>query len=436
MDYKTIVALDNDPEKLEALYQRNPATFLDALPEALVERPGSLLLRAWAERLLAEPPSEDVKPEPAPGRGPAPIPVADSAADPAVKPRDWVPWMIWGGICGVLMLLTVAMSISHSMGRTKGAGVLAIISTVPTAAYCLLILRWRGWPRNRTALVLGLLVLVFGYSYWLPLHGSLEKWILAGHHFEGTLFFLIGMCFVGERCLSVEDWKGYVRFTGDAFAFFLVSFGPFLLVSLIGSVLYAPLFREVTGPAFQLGLAAGVTGMFMATWAALQFRSWSLASRIFQLLTPMVVLLLVGFALARLGNGNQYGHVAESRIFMLAVFAVLCLAIFTVIGLARKQNRFIEYSLLAMVVLILLLGAPMLSRVLDASFSRRIDPKDLEVSGICLLWFVHLAAIVVGLFAKLLGRISMATVESITVFALPVYGAWLLFMAFVMPWLF
>jgi len=406
----TLLSRRTEPEALETLHHDDPATFRAALPEALAERPDDLVLRAWAARL-----------------GLAPQP------DQAREARR----AAWGS--ALLLALATALAVRLS---ALGSGPEWAYPRFAPALALLAPALWlaRGAAQRHLAvLAAGVAAASLLTAALLP--GETDSVVMALLHLPVLGWAALGVVHTGGRWRDPAARLDFLRGNGE-----LLILGSLLaLGGLVFSGLTLALFSQLL-PGVEEWYAENIG---VAGAAALPLAAMVLHDRVFRRRTGIPAVLARVFAplfllmsLAYLGAALAGGKDPFTHRELLIVLNGLLLVVLgmTVLSVAERGSRarpglqdVVHTGLLGVT---LLLDGLALSSILFRLAEFGATPNRVVVLGANLLILGHLATLAWSHLGFLRGRLPLGAVQRAATAFLPLYVAWALVVAFLLPLLF
>jgi hypothetical protein len=403
-----ILQLLDDPQGLEALYRQDPEAFRESLDEASRVQPDSMTLRVWRARLEFR----------EPGRGAA-----------------------WRSKLGITIVIAVvfgalirfpALRLGQEWYYPRFAPSLAIMAL---AAYF-----WIE-RRDRRSLIAGLGLALAAIAYVRALPAYSDSVVMALIHLPIVFWFFLGLVFMGGSWREADSRVRFVRYNGE-----LVVLGS--LVALGGIV-----FSGVTIALFKLvaekpedwylenvaifGAAAiPVAGTYL--YDVVFNRRTGIAAVLARIFSPLFLLMAVIYLIvAFVGGKNPF----IDRDFLITVnglmLLVLGISVFSIVERTEKSRaQLIDFINFALVVVTLVIDVIALSAILFRIASFGFTPNRVTVLGANLVIFAHLAWICWTYVALLRRRVEFAAMRHVVGSYLPVYGAWAVLVAFLLPVIF
>lgn len=405
MDIEQILNLLKDPEALERLHRQAPASFRQALPDALARRPDDLLLRAWAARLE-----------------PAARPVTYTGVAPAIAIA----------LGAALMVRLPALWLAEDWYYPRFAPQVVLM------ALCLYF--WRG-RQDRRLLWGGLaLALLTGVHAGL-LPGASDAVVMALIHLPLLWWALLGVAFTAPSWRDTTARMQFLRYNGELLVLgSLVALGGGVFSGL--SVGLFELLRPGAGEwyAENIGVMGAAALPVAATWLydAVFRRHTGIAPVLARIFAPLFLAMVVVYlAVAGVSGGNPF----VDRDFLIAVnglmVVVLGMAILTVAERGDEPaGSWADRTILALLGATLVLDLLALGAVLFRLGSFGPTPNRVVVLGANLVILVHLLALARAQRRHLRGALELAGLRQAAAGYLPVYVVWAALVVFLLPVLF
>lgn len=412
IDSETIIAAIVDPARLEALYRRDRRAFRKAFEDAWPEVEGSLLAKAWRERLR-------------PDREPA----------FSLQRSEWTFVAVAILFAGSLLKLPEWFGIGEQdfYPRNLSFSVLPLL-----AAY----FAWKnrlGWKECLWLFVP--VVVAATHINLLPRDPDSDTLTLACIHLPLLLWGLLGFAFSGRPFSAVERRVAYLRFNGDlivmsavlaiASAIFSgITIGLFSLIGLDIGNLYGKWVIVYGAPGIPI-----VATLLVRNNPQLVGRVSPIVARIF---TPLVGLMLLAFLIAMAVQGKDpYRDREFLLIFNILLIGVMAIVLFSVGEATRGASSRLNLMLLfILAVLAALNNAIALSAIAYRLFEFGWTPNRIAVLGGNVLIMAHLLTVSYALLQLLRNCAGQDAVDRVIGRYLPVYLAWTAVVVFLLPHVF
>lgn len=407
-----IIAAIADPARLEALYRSDRRAFRKAFEDAWPEVEGSLLAKAWRERLR---------------------PDRESAF--SLQRAEWIFVAVAILIAGTILKLPEWFGIGEQdfYPRNLSFSVLPLL-----AAY----FAWKNGLGWKECLWLFVPVVVAAiHINLLPRDPDSDTLTLACIHLPLLLWGLLGFAFSGRPFSAVERRVAYLRFNGDlivmsavlaiASAIFSgITIGLFSLIGLDISTLYGKWVIVYGAPGIPI-----VATLLVRNNPQLVGRVSPIVARIF---TPLVGLMLLAFLIAMAVQGKDpYRDREFLLIFNILLIGVMAIVLFSVGEATRSASSRLNLMLLfILAALAALNNAIALSAIAYRLFEFGWTPNRIAVLGGNVLIMAHLLTVSYALLQLLRNRAGQDAVDRVIGRYLPVYLAWTAVVVFVLPHVF
>jgi len=413
-----ILANVDRPERLEARYRAEPEAFAAALRSACSERPDSLVLQVWQQRLFFQVPEDATRS----GAPPLAFVVALCAAlGPLVKLPDYspVPEAWWYPRFAVS--LVVLALIAYFLRRPSAQSI-------------------RSW-------VLGAAAAAFAYVGLLPpgptaaINEYGDSVVMALIHLPLLAISLAGISFASRDWRGLEPRMGFLRYGGELVVLTsLILLGGMVLSGL--TIALFSLLKVDIGSWYMrwVGVwgacAAPVVGTYL--YESVFGGRIALAKMLAQVFSPLFLILVAIYLGAMIALGKSPYQEREFLIvFNGLLLLVLGLTVFSLTerGSAEKvgSQDLVNVLLLGITLLIDVVA---LSAILFRLGAYGLTPNRVVVLGSNLLVFAHLLSLLRAYLAVVRGRAGFASMTPAIAGYLPAYSAWAAFVVFVLPPLF
>jgi len=408
------------PERLEARYRAEPEAFASALQSACAERPDSIVLRVWQQRLLFR--------------------AVDDAPSSEVPS---LPFVV--GLCAILALLV----------KLPELGVVPVLWWYPRFVPSLIVLTLIAYFLRRPSAreirpwVLAAAGATFAYVALLPPWPSAtaarprypDSVIMAVIHLPLLAISLAGISFAGRGWRELEPRMGFLRYGGELVVLAsLIGLGGIVLsgftIALFSllEVDVAEVYMSWVG--VSGACAAPVIGTYL--YESVFGGRLALARMLAQVFSPLFLILVAIYLGTMVALGKSPYQEREFLIvFNGLLLLVLGLTVFSLTERGRADTvgtqDFVNVLLLGITLLI---DAVALSAILFRLGAYGLTPNRVVVLGSNLLVFVHLVTLMRAYLAVLRGRSGFARMVPAIVGYLPAYTAWAAFVVFLLPLLF
>ncbi len=273
--------------------------------------------------------------------------------------------------------------------------------------------------------------------------------LLAVTHVNVALWLVVGVAYVGGDWASGRARMDFIRFTGEWFVYLvLIALGGGVLVALTMGVFSAvgvdaaPFVEEWLLPC---GIAGAVV---IAGWLveAKQSVIENIAPVLTRVFTPLFTALLVAFIVVALLQGSLTNPVDGVRVFgqrdLLIIFDIVLLVVLGLLlySLSARDPLapagWFERLQLLLVVAALIVDLIVLVAMVTRIGSYGASPNKLASLGLNLILLANLAGAAWLQLGFLRRRVPFARLEAWQTSYLPVYLAWTVVVATVMPVLF
>jgi hypothetical protein len=406
------------PERLEARYRAEPEAFAAALRGACAERPGSLVLQVWRQRLFFQE-----------------LHGAPRSGAPSL------PFVI--GLCGALGLLVKLPDYSpvpDTWWYPRFAVPLVVLALI---AY---FLRKPG-ARQLRPWVAGAAAVAFAYVALLPPWPASvgddpgdhpDSVIMAYIHLPLLVISLAGISFAGPGWRRLEPRMDFLRYGGEL----VVLTALILLGGIVLSGLTIALFRALDVDVADVYLrwagicgacAAPVVGTYL--YESVFGGRLALARVLAQVFSPLFLLLVAIYLVAMVAVGKSP---YQERDFLIVFNGLLLLVLgLTVFSLTERGNADAvgarDHVNVLLVGITLLIDVVALSAILFRLGAYGFTPNRIVVLGSNLLVFGHLVTLMRSYLGVVRGRSGFASMTPSIAGYLPAYTAWGAFVVFLLP---
>ncbi|QPL05186.1 MULTISPECIES: permease prefix domain 1-containing protein [Actinomyces] len=273
----------------------------------------------------------------------------------------------------------------------------------------------------------------------LPLDDQSQSLLLTTVHLPVALLLLTGAAYLGGRWLRVEAWMDWLRFLGESVIYYvLIAMAGGALVALLGAAFLTVWDYSVLDTALNWVIPVCAAGaVLVVAWLVTLKRSAieNMAPVLTAVLTPFLTLALLGFLLVVVISGGPRNVERGTLIgFDLLLVVVAAIVLFTVSARAPEAHAgLLERMHLAMILAALAVDLIMLWAMSERLLVWGATPNKVSALGLNLLLLLHLAGSAwhyVGVIHR--SRTSLA-LERWQCLAVPVFSAWCLVVALVLP---
>jgi hypothetical protein len=402
------------PERLEARYRADPEGFATALQRACAERPDSLVLQVWRQRLFF-------------------VPLEEAARSGAPS----LPFVI--ALCGLLGLLVKLPDYSP----------VPELWWYPRFAVPLVVLALIAYFLRRPAAqpirlwVLGAAAASFAYVALLPPWPASagdppDSFIMAALHLPLLAISLAGISFAGRDWRRLEPRMDFLRYGGEL----VVLTALILLGGMVLSGLTIALFSLLEAGIEDwymrwVGIcgacAAPVVGTYL--YESVFGGRLALARMLAQVFSPLFLILVVIYlgAMVALGKSPY-----QEREFLIVFNGLLLLVLgLTVFSLTERRSADTvgpqDYANVLLVLVTLAIDVVALSAILFRLGAYGFTPNRVVVLGSNLLVFGHLVMLTRSYVAVVWRGREFASMAPAIAGYLPAYTAWGAFVVFLLP---
>lgn len=396
----------DDPEELEALYQRDRESFRDSFEEVSRAAQDSATLRVWGARLGYRKP-----------RGVA-------------RRRLW--YAIGIGLCVGALVRIPALWLGEEWYYPRLAPSWVILAL---AAYF-----WLE-KRDRGQLIAGLVLAAIVIAYTALLPGYTDSVVMALVHLPILFWAFLGFVFTGASWRDPEPRIRYLRYNGELL----------ILASLVG--LGGIVFSGITVALFELvsenfadlyfqnvgvvgAVAVPVAGTYL--YDVVFERRTGIASVLARVFAPLFLVMSSTYlVVAFLGGQNPF----VDRSFLITFNGLLLVVLgMTVFSIAERGEEievgWVDYVNVALLVVTLVIDLIALSAILFRLSSYGLTPNRVVVLGANLVIMTHLAWTCRAYIGLIRGKSGAGGVRQAVVGYLPVYAGWAALVSFVLPLVF
>lgn len=306
-----------------------------------------------------------------------------------------------------------------------------------------LAIRSRAWhsPAGRGGLIALAAVGVVGAVVVnvLPLEDQSQSLLLTTVHLPVAMLLLTGAAYLGGRWMRVEAWMDWLRFLGESVIYYvLIAMAGGALVTLLSFAFLTVWDISVLEDVLSWIIPVCAAGtVLVVAWLVTLKRSAmeNMAPVLTAVLTPFLTLALLGFLLVVVMSGGPRNVGRDTLIgFDLLLVVVAAIVLFTVSARAPEARAgLLERMHLAMILTALAVDLIMLWAMSERLLVWGATPNKVAALGLNLLLLLHLAGSAwhyVGVVHH--ARTSLA-LERWQCLAVPVFSAWCLVVALVLP---
>jgi len=307
------------------------------------------------------------------------------------------------------------------------------------------LIAWFAWKNklslNKTAFIIGSILLAVFYINFLPQGTTSDTLILSCLHLPIILWSLLGFAFVGEAGNQVDKRLGFLKYNGDLLvmtALIVIAAG---ILSAITNGLFSLIGINIEKFYFQYiiigGLpAAPILGTYLTqTNPQLVGKVSPVIARIF---SPIVLVMLVIYLVAIIYSGKDPYNDREFLLLFNALLAgVMAIIFFSVAESSKKERNVAEtYILLLLSIVTILVNGIALSAILFRISAWGFTPNRTAILGSNVLMLGNLLLVTAQLFKMLSKKTDIDGVGKAISRYLPLYFAWAVIVTFLFPVLF
>lgn len=402
----------HEPKELETLYRKNQTAFHKAFHALYPQIADETSAQIWFERLNYQ-----------------------QASLNWIEKKDLIFILVTSFLAAVLLKLPQLMKWDFLVFYTRNLA----LSIMPVLAFFFM---WKNSFSIKKAL-LPILVFITAALYinLLPRTLTSDTINLACLHLPLLLWMMIGFSFVGKDVKNNQMRMQYLRFNGDLVVIGAVLVLAGILFSGITIGLFSIIDRRmadfyVENIALWGGTGIPILGTYIAyTHPQIINKISPLIAKIF---TPIVLVMVTSFLISMVVIGkNPYNDREALMIFNLLLIGVMAIILFSLSEATKsgtqKINMIILCTLAIVTALINIIALSAISfRLLEFGWT----PNRVAVLGGNILIFIHLLLVTSRIFKSIKHPDKLAHIENSIAAYLPVYGAWTLFIVFMLPMLF
>ncbi|MDP9026553.1 MAG: permease prefix domain 1-containing protein [Actinomycetota bacterium] len=284
-----------------------------------------------------------------------------------------------------------------------------------------------------TVAVLAVVVNVFPFS------PDSQTGVLVGIHLPVVLWFVVGAAYLGGEWMSSSRRMDFVRFTGEwAIYYVLIALGGGVLMALTSLVLAPIVPGRALGDVYLWVIPSGAAAaLIVAAWLVEAKKSVieNIAPVLTAIFTPLFAVMLlvavVGYLIVGVGHSFNRDLLIGFDALLIVVLALVLYGIS-----ARDSLRPVGVTdalrlvtLVAAVLLDLLVLGSVLGRIGDYGFT----PNRVTVLAVNLILLVNLAGTAWLTARAIAARTAAVKIDRWQTGYLPVFGAWGLVAAIVLP---
>ncbi|MDF2193746.1 hypothetical protein [Paraflavitalea sp. CAU 1676] len=349
--------------------------------------------------------------------------------------RDLLFVVIASLIAALIAKLPAIFSLDEEQYYMRNAGFIVLPALIA----------WFAWKNklslNKTAFIIGSMLLAVFYINFLPQRSSSDTLILSCLHLPIILWSLLGFAFVGEAGNQVDKRLGFLKYNGDLLvmtALIVIAAG---ILSAITNGLFSLIGINIEKFYFQYiiigGLpAAPILGTYLTqTNPQLVGKVSPVIARIF---SPIVLVMLVIYLVAIIYSGKDPYNDREFLLLFNALLAgVMAIIFFSVAESSKKERNVAEtYILLLLSIVTILVNGIALSAILFRISAWGFTPNRTAVLGSNVLMLGNLLLVTAQLFKMLSRKTDIDGVGKAISRYLPLYFAWAVIVTFLFPVLF
>ncbi len=402
-----------NPENLEQLYRHNPKEFEKVFIEIYPEVAGNQLARFWYIRLKNKRETEF-----------------------NLSLKDTFPVIVSCLIVIAILLLPKIIGFNADNYRFYEKHV-ALIAIFGITIYTILSKTSIGL--RRTLFTIG--AFIFSAIYINTLPSSSSSSMLVYLHLPVLLWFVFGIAFTNFDFYNYEKRIEFIKYNGDlAVVYGLIAIaGAILTAFTIG--LFSAIGINIENYYFEIIVIPGIASAPVVCAYLIKkfdFLSNRIASIIANIFTPLILITLFIYLIIILIKGsNPFINRDFLIVFNGMLVGVVALIIFSITeridSFAKQYYSFIFFALTAIALVI---DAIALSAIIFRITEYGLTPNRLAVVGTNLLFLLHILLVLTNLIKTIQKKQKLVVIEHTTAKFFPIYGLWLIFIIFILPFLF
>ena len=402
----------HNPKELESLYRKNQVAFQKAFNALYPQIAEEKFAQVWYERLNYQ--QENIQ---------------------WIERKDLLFILISSFIAAVILKLPQLMKWDLPIFYTRNLA----LSIMPVLA---IFFMWKNsFSFKRAILPMAIVFAATVYINLLPKTLTSDSINLVCIHLPLMLWMIIGFSFTGNDIRNNQLRMNYLRFNGD----FVVISAVLVLAGILFSGITIGLFTMidrriadfyVENIALWGGAGIPILGTYIAyTHPQIINKISPLIAKIF---TPIVLIMATSFLVSMVVIGkNPYNDREALMMFNLLLIGVMAIILFSVSEATKngtqKINLIILFALAVVTALINIIALSAISfRLLEFGWT----PNRVAVLGGNVIIFIHLLLVTLSLFKSIRKQGELSTIEKSIAGYLPMYGAWTIFVIFILPLLF
>ena len=406
---KIIECIDN-PSELERLYRSHPKTFEQWFDDAALKYQGSETIKVWGARLSYQPPSEKGS-----KRNLILVVFLSMLSGMLVKlpefiniPEDW----FYLRFTPIIMIGALAIYFAKKLDSNK--------------------IKWVLLGSFAAAIVIGCLY---------PYYSRSASLTMSQIHLPLVLLSFLAIAFMGNEWRQAEAKLKYIRYIGEVVIYTTL----ILLGGIVLTLLTLGLFRlidiNIDRWYFNYVVVFGlVASPIVATYLydSVLGRKSKLATLISNVFSPLFLVTVFAYLIVVLYLGKS-PYTDRDFLIMFNGLLVIVWAI-TVFSIAGKnesnRSKLPDVVNVALISVTLVINAIALSAIVFRLSEYGITVNRIVVAGENLLIFIHLLLILKAYIKYIRANGALESLNKSVADYLPVYSAWSLFVAVILPLLF
>lgn len=415
-----IIAASGSPRELEVLYRRDPQAFRDALAGAIAESPGSVLLRAWQERLFFD---------------------SDSSVVAPTTTKDWHARDVV-----LVLLLTLAAGLAEKLpmffpALSEDRFYPRNLALIPLAALILYFCAERELSPRRALPFLAAVAIAFVFINLLPEVKDSATLILACIHLPCFLWSMLGLAYVGGDWKNRERRIDYIRYNGELviYSAILLLGGMVLtgvtigLFSLIKLQIHEWYMRNIV--IYGTVAAPLVASLLIEKVVGAKLKVAPIVARIFiPLFFLSILVFLFVLAATRESPFTDRDSLLTYNLLLLLILALCLLSVSS--RPLNEEGRFFRYLNLALMIVTLAVDLVALTAVAVRFSWFGFSINRFAVLAGNLLVLVHLGGSAFQYWRYIRNQQAAGAVTKWMFGYLPVYTAWTILIGFLFPLIF
>lgn len=403
---KIIECIDN-PKELERLYRSHPKTFGQWFDDAALKYQGSETIKVWSARLSYQPPSEKGS-----KRNLILVVFLSMLSGILIKLPEFIhisenwfyPWFT-----PIIMIGALAIYFAHRLDSNK--------------------IKWVLLGSFAAAIVIGC---------FYPYYSRSASLTMSQIHLPLVLLSLLAIAFMGNEWRQAEAKLKYIRYIGEIVIYTTL----ILLGGIVLTLLTLGLFRLIDigldkwyfNNVVVFGLVASP---IVATYLydSVLGRKSKLATLISNVFSPLFLVTIFAYLIVVLYSGKSPYTDRDFLIMFNGLLVIVwAITVFSISGKSEvNKSKLADVVNIALISVTLVINAIALSAIVFRLSEYGVTVNRVVVAGENLLIFIHLLLILRAYIKYIRANGALESLNKSVANYLPIYSAWSLFVAVILP---